>query len=492
MGFWRRQRVIRVFRIDEPELFFGGNRKCLDPQVGLLNFGPHGGMGVDPQRKISIIAGIIGTDQSIDTTRVWLSRLRHRIAAEERPKTEYKGIDFPGMSLDSPLRFEILVDKNCIVKIDKKFVKNLRNVESRKDRILLAVREYCKKLDDLTEAHPLPQIVLLPIDSSLLRLCKEPYRRTDKIIYQRRVFGDQDSTDAELFDFHNYLKAQAALRNLVTQMITPKTLVFAEEQQSPAIIGWNVSVGMYYKATGIPWKLAEIEEDTCYVGVSFYNEIGQRGKSVRASIAQVYMRTGESQVIRGRPFEWDEEERGRTVYLNSSQMGEIIQDSIDLFLRQRNELPRRLVVHKSTRFSDDEIDGCEQASENIDELDIVHIRDWTGFRAYHLKHDYPIVRGNVIANSDEAILFTTGYVPALGTYPGPSAPRPLHLICQRIDTSIESICRDMLGLTKLDWNSSTFYTRMPVTIGVSRKVGAVMAEMVSAGVTPPSSYRFYM
>jgi hypothetical protein len=51
---------------------------------------------------------------------------------------------------------------------------------------------------------------------------------------------------------------------------------------------------------------------------------------------------------------------------------------------------------------------------------------------------------------------------------------------------------DMMGLTKLDWNSSTFYTRMPVTIGVSRKVGAVMAEMVATGGTPPSSYRFFM
>jgi len=484
--------VLRVFRIDEPGLFFGGNRKCLDPQVGLLNFGPHGGMEVDPQRKFSIRAGIIGSDESIDTTKVWLSRLGHRIAAEERPKTEYKGIDFPGMSIDGPLRFEVIIDKNCIVKIDKKFIKNLKDVRARKERILLTVRKYCEKLDDLTEAHPGPQIILLPIDRSLLKLCKEPYRRTEKIVYQRRVFGDPDSTDAELFDFHNYLKAQAALRNFVTQMVTPKTLVFAEEQQSPAVIGWNVSVGMYYKATGIPWKLAEIAEDTCYIGVSFYNEIGHKGKFMRASVAQVYMRTGESQVIRGKPFEWNKEEKGRTIRLNSSQMAEIIQDSIDLFFRQRNELPRRLVVHKSTRFSEEEIEGCEQASENIDELDVIHVKEWTGFRAYHLKYDYPVVRGTVIANSNEAILFATGYVPPLGTYPGPSVPRPLHLICQKLDTSIESVCCDILGLTKLDWNSSTFCTRMPVTIGVSRKVGAVMAEMVSAGVTPPSSYRFYM
>jgi hypothetical protein len=49
-----------------------------------------------------------------------------------------------------------------------------------------------------------------------------------------------------------------------------------------------------------------------------------------------------------------------------------------------------------------------------------------------------------------------------------------------------------MGLTKLDWNSSTFYTRMPVTIGVSRKIGEVMAEMVAIQGEPPNSYKFFM
>jgi hypothetical protein len=49
-----------------------------------------------------------------------------------------------------------------------------------------------------------------------------------------------------------------------------------------------------------------------------------------------------------------------------------------------------------------------------------------------------------------------------------------------------------MGLTKLDWNSSTFYTRTPVTIGVSRKVGKVMAEMVANKGEPPNSYKFFM
>ena len=483
--------MLRVFLLPEPELFFGENNKCIDPQVGLLNYGPHGGFGGDRSKQSSITAGIIGTDRSINATRLWLERLKHRIAAEETSNTEYKGIDFPGLDKEGPLGFEIEIDDNCVIKISNKFINSLESL-TRKERISLTVNEYSLKFDDLKEAHPAPQIILLPIDDGLLKLCKEPYRKNEKIVYQKREFGDPDSTSAELFDFHNYLKAQAALRGLVTQMITPKTLTFADEKQSAALIGWNVSVGIYYKATGTPWKLAEIDDDTCYVGISFYNDIGEYNKTVRASIAQVYMRTGESQVIRGRPFDWDQVKYGRNVHLDASEMANLISDSIELFRRQRNRPPKRVVVHKSTRFSDEEIAGCASSCENIDELDIVNIADYTKFRAYHVGEDYPVVRGTVISNDSEAMLFTMGFIPALGTYPGPSVPRPLHISCQRLDTSIETVCRDILVLTKLDWNSSTFCMRQPVTIGVSRKVGSVMAEMMAGSDKPPSSYKYYM
>lgn len=488
--------MVRIFRLEEPELYFGGNEKCLDPQVGLLNFGPHGGTGVDKKQKFSIRAGIIGTTRGINATTAFLNRLKYRIVAEEKSSTEYKGIDFPGLGSNSPLRFQILVDSNCVLKIDRKFIRDLSELK-RRERIIYVTNKYCENLDVLVEAYPQPDIVLLPVDDELLRLCKEPGRKTDKIVYQRRDFGDPDSIDAPMFDFHHHIKAQAAhpKRKFVTQILLPKTLIFSEEKQSAALIGWNFSVGVYYKATGVPWKLAEINENTCYIGISFYREILKETMSMRASIAQVYMRTGESQVITGRPFEWDRQSRGKNVQLDASQMEEIIRDSIEIYHKQRRRLPERLVVHKSTRFTDEEIDGCENASSEMDELDIVHITERTGLRAYHEKYDYPVVRGTVITSKNkpnEAILFTSGYVLSLATYPGPTVPRPLHVICQRLDTSIETVCKDILGLTKLDWNSSTFYTKLPVTIGVSYKVGKILAEMVVADIPPPNSYRYYM
>jgi hypothetical protein len=491
MGFLWGDIMNHIYRIEEPVLFFGNNKPCLDPQVGLLNFGPFGGRGIDSEERISIRAGVIGTTRSIEATKTWLNRLKYRIIAVEKSNTEYKGIDFPGLSTEGPLKFDIVIDPNCVVNISRKFVVGLKKIQ-RKERVYNSALEYCNKIDDLSEAHPAPDIIFLPIDDDILRYCKEPGRKTDKIVYQQREFGDSDAINAPMFDFHNFIKAHSALRGFVTQLLLPKTLKFSEERQSPSIIGWNIAVGVYYKATGIPWKLADIDDKTCYVGVSFYNEIKTSRRIVRPSFAQVYMRTGESQIIRGQPFLWNFDEMGRLINLSSNQMEELISQSLEVYYNQRNELPQRIVIHKSTHFSDEEISGCERASEEIDELDIVHISSYTRFRAYHEKYDYPVVRGTVIANSDEAIMFSTGYVPALATYPGPTVPRPIHIKSQRIDTSLEMICKDIMSLTKLDWNSSTFYTKMPVTLSVSKKVGAVMAEMDTDNVEPPSSYRYYM
>jgi hypothetical protein len=491
--------VIRILRLEEPELYFNQDKKCLDPQVGLLNFGPHGGANTGKKEKvrISIRAGIIGTGRSIDTANAFLSRLTHRISATEAHSKDYKGIDFPGLGLEGSLGFEILVDQNCVLKIDREFIRQLSVKKDRKERIRDVVAEYCRQFDIMVQAYPKPDIIFLPLDDEMLSLCKDPRFQTQRIVYQNRDFGDNESAYAPLFDFHDHIKAQAAeqKRNFVTQFIGPKTMIFSEDRQSPAFIAWNFSVGAFYKATGTPWKLADINENTCFIGISFYREIVKNSKAVRASIAQVYLRTGESQVITGRPFEWNQQEKGRLVQLTSSQMATVVSESIKIFHEQRKKLPERLVVHKSTHFTEEEISGCMDASKSVDEVDIVHISENSGFRAYHTKHDFPVVRGTLITHENklsEAMLFTSGFVPALGSYPGASVPSPLHIRCERMDSSIETICRDILGLSKLDWNSSAFYTKLPVTISVSKKVGDILAEMVLANITPPTSYRYYM
>jgi hypothetical protein len=62
----------------------------------------------------------------------------------------------------------------------------------------------------------------------------------------------------------------------------------------------------------------------------------------------------------------------------------------------------------------------------------------------------------------------------------------------RQDSHIRILCSDVIGLTRLDWNTSSFATREPVTISVPEKVGEILGEMGDLPGSPPPSYRYYM
>ena len=94
----------------------------------------------------------------------------------------------------------------------------------------------------------------------------------------------------------------------------------------------------------------------------------------------------------------------------------------------------------------------------------------------------------------EYYLFTTGFVSVLGAYQGYRVPTP---IVVRPDehcvTPIAEIAKEILAFTKLDWNSSHFCKKIPVTIEVSRSVGGVLAEPETKTLKDiDPHYYFYM
>jgi hypothetical protein len=62
-----------------------------------------------------------------------------------------------------------------------------------------------------------------------------------------------------------------------------------------------------------------------------------------------------------------------------------------------------------------------------------------------------------------------------------------------MDSPPEQIGKDIMALTKLDWNNADFNTRVPVTISVARKVGDILSESSLQDIDDfPTSYRYYM
>lgn len=123
----------------------------------------------------------------------------------------------------------------------------------------------------------------------------------------------------------------------------------------------------------------------------------------------------------------------------------------------------------------------------------LHIARGTDVRAYPEGYSYPAIRGTKFGKKKKWFLFTTGYTLSLGTYPGATMPMPLMIEIARVDSTPYQICKDIISLTKLDWNTADFCRREPVTLSVSRKVGNILSEMRSNDIeNPPEGYRYYM
>lgn len=70
---------------------------------------------------------------------------------------------------------------------------------------------------------------------------------------------------------------------------------------------------------------------------------------------------------------------------------------------------------------------------------------------------HPALRGTYVKFSDrETLLFTVGYVPEYRQYPGAKNPEPILLRHDRGDSTRETICNEVMALTKLNWNSCAY------------------------------------
>ena len=74
-------------------------------------------------------------------------------------------------------------------------------------------------------------------------------------------------------------------------------------------MAWNFHTALYYKAGGVPWRLAKQPAAlmTCYVGVSFYKSVG--GERLMTSVAQIFDERGEGLIVQGGSASFDKDDR---------------------------------------------------------------------------------------------------------------------------------------------------------------------------------------
>ena len=87
-----------------------------------------------------------------------------------------------------------------------------------------------------------------------------------------------------------------------------------------------------------------------------------------------------------------------------------------------------------------------------------------------------------------------GYVPQLDTYIGPETPNPLFITLLRSKRQMpkmDTVLKDIVGLTKINYNSCNYNDSLPVTVRFAKMVGEVLT-MGSAKGAEKQPFKFYV
>ncbi len=145
------------------------------------------------------------------------------------------------------------------------------------------------------------------------------------------------------------------------------------------------------------------------------------------------------------------------------------------------------------RFEDEEWAGFASAVPSETKLVGVRIRPSQDLRLFRPDSDMPVLRGTAVTMSKrEGYLWTTGYIPRLRTYPGFETPKPIVVEVNRGEPDLMTVMRDVLALTKINYNACDYASGLPVTLKFADRVGEILTASPRGMEAPPMPFRYYI
>lgn len=319
------------------------------------------------------------------------------------------------------------------------------------------------------------------------------------------------ATRSKFFDAHDALKALGAKYNIPTQVLNDRVFTFNYR----ASLAWRLATALYVKAAGTPWKLAPLKgvpNETAYIGLAYALRGDQRDAHYVTCCSQVFdMDGGGMQFVafEARDPVADVAEARRNPFLSRDDMRAVLARSLELYQgRNGGNLPKRLVIHKTTAFKQEEIEGAFDALSGVPEIECVEVSAASCWRGVWLIQSgrltpptrpsgYPVPRGTMVVRSGtSALVWVAGNAPGVSSkgdyYQGKkSIPKPLQLVRHAGRGSLELVAHEVLALTKMDWNNDALYDPVPVSIRYSQRLARTIANVpdLPGSVYP---YRLFM
>ena len=485
---------MEITQLPKPNIELGSPGIFSDPKIGLTEAGPFD-LRFGAIRKTEVRVGLVGNAEMLEKGQRWLAHCQSRIPSDIKDSTQY--LDFPGF--ESVFRASLVLSRQGTVEIknDKLAAALSKNNPSRFETVLSLYADSIEELIGSTDTVIccLPKEVVQTCWSISNSLSKTQRNRIKERQIAREsgqllLFDDIEETEEDLLrrDFRRALKARSMKFEMPIQIGTNNLFEDLDINQDAATRAWNMSVALYYKAGGIPWRFKTSGPETCFVGISFHHLRTPGKHLVYSSLAQAFSSRGEGFALRGEATPWNEK-WGRNAHLTTEQSAKLAGQVLQEYRDGIGGNPQRVVLHKTSRFDDSEQKGFRHGFRDVPIVELINIMP-TQLRLLTYG-TYPPRRGTLCTiNNKATYLFTSGYMPEWRTYPGPHVPAPVRLVSND-DVDMHQVASDILGLSRMNWNTASISSAHPVTLSFSRRVGGIMAE-VGKHEQPHPDFRYYM
>lgn len=494
--------------VPEPLLEFGYGQSLDDPKQGLFLFGP-----LDERRPSSMRVGVVGTPAGIDLYKNWVRSITGFIPAARTDALHQ--VAFPGF--EAVFRTPWSADPVAELPISPADISKSLRISDRHVGIFetvtlfeKAIRQKLRQDDALVDVW----FIVIPEEIYILGRPQSRVPFLERRMIERRINARiarrlrsqpslfaEDMEEAKIYaydlDFHNQLKARLLDTKAVVQIVRDTSLSSlsapyspgTRRLQDPATLAWNLTTTSYFKAGGRPWKLHSVRDGVCYIGLVFKQDAQDPSGLSACCGAQMFLNAGDGLVFKGALGKWQPERK--EFHLSRSDASDLMKSVVAEYIAENGNPPKEIFMHARTHFNNEEWEGFSEALPEGVQIVGVRISRSSDVKLFRSGRT-PVLRGTTLRISDrKAYMWSSGFVPALNTYAGREVPNPISVEVVRGEADIIQVCRDIMGLTKINFNSCIYGDGLPVTLRFADSVGEILTAG-PVGNLPPLPFRHYI